>query len=435
MKRHLLPALHSLPALLATTAAIFFMGCGGLDTTYGTTDRRKESVQGFVVLRKQLNQHFEVRSSHLMSDRIKVPDYTALVYAARNNKGPSEEALQWLVDWLYAEPNRSAAILLRDGGIASELCYNWAEQAQAESNATQNQADKARLRSIAGNLRLRAQREAEEEKRFELQPEIGEFSYDAVDLTFERINKSIIDPALSGTWSAGIEAPPPFLTASYHVPTDDPATEPLLSYEDTVSERQQALGVTISVGHSQLILFTTSAPFLDGALPDADNRYLTKQLVDALVPEHHYSDAPQKLAWVRNLRVGTGEEANTNILQMVFTQPPVSYIIWHLTALLLLFLLWKNRWLGRREQPIEKDHQHFLRHVESLAKHLKEDHASRDCAQAIATYRGHGTAPAGQDETSQRRWVDNQLTPDDESAADNPPAPTQSPSTPKEPSS
>lgn len=395
-------------------ALCLLAGCSSLDTTYGTTDERKESLQGFVVLRQQLDQHFDVRPNYLMADRLQDASYTTLIHANRNSNGPDTEVMEWLIDWLQAEPDRTAVLLMRHAGIASHLCREWADQALAESRGNMPEATKAQLRSVAGNLRLRAGREEEEERDYHFTPEQRHFYYNGVEIDFTTVPGGY-EPHVHGTWTIGAETAPAFLSANYAITPSDKTTT-LLGIQNAKNQKTYTIGASTRVGSSNLIIFTTSTPFLDGALPDPTNRLITEHLMQALEPPDSTAEKP-KLAWVRNLRVGTGAEAQTNILAMVFTQPPVSYIIWHLTALLILFLLWKNRWLGRREQPIETDHQHFLRHVESLAKHLKDDQAGRDCAQAIATLRGAGQAPAGQDDLTYRRWLDSSTVPHAEKTA------------------
>jgi hypothetical protein len=377
---------------------LFLSGCQSLNTEYGTIKRASESLQGMVIFKESLEQFFTTRPTYVLSDRLSEDRFQALIHIDRDGTFPSQESITWIQDWLRAEPNRTAVLVLRDGSIASQLCLDWAEQAQEESDATEDQTKKARLREMAGNLRLRSQQESEQAHLNRLDQQ-GFLVPDQLKITSHWHGNSL--EAIAGPLAEGCQGVPRFLQPRLNI-TLQGEGQPLLS---TINHQEELkhIAVEVPVRHSRLVVLSTGTPLLDGSMPDQANARILQNFVNYIGDTTGHDQPKPSLAWVRRLRVGSEAESNMNLLAIVFTKAPISYVIWHLTALLIIFLLWKNRWLGRREDPPRTARQHFMKHIDVLAEHLAADQSSRVAAQAIAEYHGiRKKAPAGQDEATNR---------------------------------
>ena len=355
-----MPAVSMVKAALLAVALVVLAGCGDkLVTTYATTE--PGSVNGCAVLRRVLEQRTDLRNTWRLSPRLE--ECELLVHVARERALPNEETCDWLRTWLTTESDRQAVLVLRDGNLAPWLCRRWAAEARAEAVTAPAAAEQ--LGKLASDLERRAT--SEEERETEKTNTCDLFS-------LER------GPALEPTAITGLELTqvPQVMRVASRV--THAKAEPLISVTLPGQTQPQPWAVTIPVGNGRLVVVVDALPLLDGAQPDPAARRLLTTLVDALLEEH--GDTP-KAAWVAHLTV-PGEVEQPNPMLALLTRPPVSWITWHLIALLVVLALAGAVWLGRREAPRDARHDRFSRHVQALAGRLRDAGQAGWCARIIA---------------------------------------------------
>jgi hypothetical protein len=299
------------------------------------------------------------------------------VHVAPGRVLPDEAACSWLKDWLDERDGRQAVLVLRDGNLAPWLCRRWAAEARREALAAPAAGE--RLEQLAGAL----------ERRAELEEDPGAGKKPACDLfTLER-GAALAPTAISGL---GLAQVPQVMRVAGRVV--HAKAEPLISVALPGQLAPQPWAVAIPVGKGRLVVLADALPLLDGAQPDPAARRLLAALVDALLEEH--GERPVA-AWVAHLSV-PGEGGPPNPMLALLTRAPVSWIAWHLIALLVVLALAGAVWLGRREAPRDARHDRFARHVEALAGRLRDSGQAAWCARAIARValreRAPGTPPA-----------------------------------------
>jgi hypothetical protein len=181
---------------------------------------------------------------------------------------------------------------------------------------------------------------------------------------------------------------------------------PLLTGRDG-SGADTAWAVEIPFGDSRLVVAVNASPVLDGALPDPAARAVLAAWLDELMAWHGDGARPAA-AWVGSLRVREGEPEPANPLALVFTRWPVALAAWHLVALVLLWLVARAWWLGRRDTRRLGSHASFTAHVEALASRLAADRHHNAAARAIARAAGLPAPPNLRDAEHARAWLSEQ---------------------------
>ncbi len=346
-----------LPIAIAVIA-----GCGDLDTAYGQRDGT--SVNGARVLHGALAGWSDLRDAWLLSPRLAERDL--LVHLATGTELPTDAACTWLGDWLAAgSAPRQAVVILRDGNVAPWLCRRWAGEATVEHRD-----------DLAARLRRRA--ELEEHDR---QPASGP------PLTTDLFTLVRGGPQpVQHLTGLGLSAPPPTLTLGASL---DPGKDG----ESLLIADGRPLAVAWPVGeHGRLVVVATATGLLDGALADIRGRAFAGALLSEL--QRWHGAARPAAAWVGSLRVREKEPEDLDLLSFL-RRGPFGGTLWHLLALLVLVVLGRAAWLGRREAPRTATRVRFATHVDALARHLARDpaRAAGPAATAIAAAWGRAAPP------------------------------------------
>lgn len=350
----------ALKEILLVGVMLLLAGCGDkLVTTYGTTE--PGSINGCAVLHRVLEQRTDLRNTWRLSPRLEECDL--LVHVARSNALPDEETCAWLRTWLTEASDRQAVLVLRDGNLAPWLCRRWAAEARAEAIAVPAAAEQ--LGKLASDL----------ERRAEAEEETGSGRRSTCDLFALERGAALEPTAISGL---GLTRVPQVMRVASRV-THLKAV-PLISVELPGQPKSRPWAVSIPIGNGRLVVVADALPLLDGAQPDPAARRLLTALVDALLDEHGGKPAT---AWVAHLSV-PGADEHPNPMLALLTRPPVSWITWHMIALLVVLALAGAAWLGRREAPRDARHDRFSRHVQALAGRLRDAGQASWCARIIA---------------------------------------------------
>jgi hypothetical protein len=392
------------------------VGCGkDFSTTYGTTDPAQKSVNGVVLLRHACAQVWQLRASWMLSPRLEDDGLGCLIHVMSDPGLPDASAVAWLYDWLDAVPGRQAVIVLRDGNIAPWLCTRWAGQARSEAKRVGPPEDQT-LITLAERLERRAISEAEPTA---VAAELGFLAAPAHDDPDEDLSAEIDDPTamldliprastpVARISGLGLTAVPPTLTIG--AAPSRTGLAPLV----TVDPRGGGMAVPLisaeDIGESRLILVANATGLVDGAQADPAARALLAALVGEINEYAHDHQAPTGAAWVGRLAVRHGEEEQVDMLSLLFATPPISYVAWHLIAALAVFLLWRGRFLGRREAPPPVDRQRFISHVAALAEQLAHGRHARAAAAEIAAWRGLPPPSQSNSPTDHMHRLDAQL--------------------------
>lgn len=364
--------------LLLILSLVVLAGCGpDLDTAYGVSDAGRASVNGVLVLRQALGDGQAVRRSGMLSDRLQEENLGCLVHVATTDEPPSPEAQAWLLDWLEEESGRQVVLILRDGALGGPLCRTWADQARQEAERLGSPQDLP-LMALAERFDERAVAEDRREP-FRIAGKIADYGR----LGF-RLRADSAQPLTRPLTGWGLTTAPRHLVVSQTL--EAPNLTPVVQVPLPGGARPVVLAGDL--GKGRLVVVTTATGLLDGALPDPAARAFLAALVADLARYRQESSGPEETALVGRLAVRRGDEQDLDMLHLLFATPPISYVAWHLLAVLVVFLVWRNRWLGRREAPPTEDRQRFLVHVQALARHLRREDARRAVHTELTRWRG-----------------------------------------------
>ncbi len=351
--------------LAALAATVWLVACGDLDTTYGA--RTGHSINGVRVLHDALEARTTMRDAWLLSPGL--DDADLLVYIATEHELPDTQASLWLQDWLAdGETARQAVIIVRDGNVTGTLCRRWSAEMR-----------KAGQTEMAERLDARA--EADRGDQVTLPEIVSE-----TDLFVMATRESAPVQKLDGLGLS--EAPTTLMLGASLDPEDD--GDVLISADD------QALAVAWPIGeHGQLLVVANATGFVDGALPDPRARKLLQALLDEILRYH--GEHKPKAVWLGSMRVRESEPPELNMLSFL-AMAPFAWPLWHLLALLLVVVLARAAWLGRREGRRDVEVVRFSRHVDALAGHMarasaKDPEVARDAAAAWAAAVGRPPPP------------------------------------------
>jgi hypothetical protein len=406
-------------ASIVILLALVLCGCGpDLVTDYAATDARQASVNGVTALHAGFEADWELRRSWMLSDRLDDQQTTCLIHVAQSSGPPSVAAQRWLRTWLEAESGRQAVIILRDGNVAPFLCRRWAGEARSEALRVGPPLD-VPLVELATRLDRRA--EDEEDPMASPGPASAAIPVRArsrrTDDDPEADPESEIDGEDLGLSVVGARRQPVIALAGLGL-TTAPATLEIgsvpqahgmhtLVQATTAFGQPQPLIAELDVGSSRLVVVANATGLVDGALPDPAARALLAALRQDLVEYRSQHSVARGAAIVGRLTVRRGEDDGLDMLSLLFSKPPISWVAWHLLGVLTIFLLWKGRHLGRRQPIDDRQHDRFERHVDALAGHLRDQHAARAAASALATWHAlPGQPPADADAAAQAAWLD-----------------------------
>ena len=346
---------------------LFLLGCSDLDTTYGA--RTGESVNGVRVLRAELEARTELRDAYLLSPHS--ADADLLFYFATDHNLPDVNASDWLQKWLMSgDSPRQVVIILRDGNVTAPLCRRWAEEMRKSAKA--EMAD-----------RLEARAAAEENDHVSVPAEVSD-----TDLFLVATRETAPVQTLEGL---GLTEAPTLLTLGAWIDPEDDG-EVLIAADDqpfAVGFPWFATPVADDADdevHGRLVVVANATALVDGAMPDPRARKMLAALLDEILFFH--GEKPPRAVWLGSLRVREADPPELNMLSFLW-MPPFAWPLWHLLALLLVVVLARAAWLGRKEALRDREIARFSRHVDALATHMARaavaDHAvAQDAAVALA---------------------------------------------------
>lgn len=346
--------------------AALLSACGGLDTSYGT--HSGASINGMRVLHDALAARTTLRDAWLLSPSL--DDADLLFYAATGPELPDAQASDWLLDWLEAgETPRQVVILVRDGNVTAALCQRWAAEARL---AGQSEA--------AARFAKRAAVEGGDHVDVPAVPS-------ETDLFVMATRETAPVRTLAGLGLS--EAPTTLTLGAFIDPEEDGAV--LVTADDLPFVVAWPIGE-----NGQLLAIANATGLVDGALPDPRAR----RLLDALLQEigqFHGASQP-KAVWLGSLRVREAEPEDLNMLSFLH-RSPFAWPLWHLLVLLVVAVLARAAWLGRREATRDRTTARFSRHVDALAGHMakaaaKDPSVVRDAAAAWTATVGRPMPPA-----------------------------------------
>jgi hypothetical protein len=356
--------MRTLAAILVLAGVLILGGCAtDLDTTYGSAEPGTTSLNGTHLLRRALSGSAP-RTAWVLSDRLQEAELGCLVHVQQDHQPLTPEVQSWFVDWLEDKPGRQVVLILRDGSLGGPLCRTWAAQARRE--ATRAPAGAAALEVLAKRLEDRAAREDDEDARRRLTER-----QDVAKLGFHLVPGPLREVQGLGGLGQGVAAH--LLRVGVHCEAPQGEVLVTAALGDGV---EQPLVTAIPCGEGRLVVVAGATGLLDGAQPDPLARRLLVGLATEIRRYRQEHTAPAGTAFVTRLRVHRGEDDDIDVLRLLFATPPVCYVTWHLVAALAIFLLWRNRWLGRRESAPQDRQQRFMTHVRALAGHLRRRRAT-----------------------------------------------------------
>ena len=356
--------------LLLAASILLLAACGDLETGYG--QRQGDSVNGLRALHDELAERCDQRDAWLLSPRL--DERELVVHVANSTELPSDEACTWIRAWLEdAEGPSQMVIVLRDGNVAPFLCRKWSAEARKEG-----------LDELATRLEARAEREDADT--------VGLIGARRCELFATDRREPAPVRALHGLGLS--QAPATLRLAAY--PVVPPPTAKAVEVDEEADEDEEAddpgtvlvaadglpLVAAWNFGeHGRLVVVANATGLLDGALADPAARRFTAALVDEILRFH--GGAKPTSAWVGSLRVRE-EDPKALSLFSLLAKEPFSWALWHLFALLVVVVLAKSAWLGRREARRDRRAARFARHIDALAEHLAAE-ARHDPAVQRAT--------------------------------------------------
>ena len=393
--------------------ALLMAGCADqLTTDYGVTSQQRESINGLVLFESALAERVNLQRRGRLSPNILADDeIDAIFYIDRYGDDPEPEAIKELVSWLYAESGRSLYLFLRDGTSSAALCRHWMREIEQEKAGRDPTEDAAMLKALSAQHDTYAQRLAEEQitdniYRSNIEEWSGTFpatSFLHDEQGVPRLNKLSLsmpserldDPAYPlptrAVWTDWATVSLPILNPSFALEGGEPMVQVLDEQQDAWHNIAVSYAADSMWGDpGRLVMWTTAQPLLDGVMPSIAHRQLMEGMVDELVRFHtpNAYDDNINVLWLREVGYSdSNSEEQFNMLSLVFTQMPLALFSWHLLALLVIYLLWKNRWLGRRGDLLDPSHQQFRQHMLSLSQHMSRRDDVQTAASAIADYR------------------------------------------------
>jgi hypothetical protein len=343
--------------LFALLLPFCLLGCSDLDTTYGA--RTGDSINGVRVLRAELEARTDLRDAYLLSPHS--ADADLLFYFATDNNLPDFNASDWLQKWLLEgeESPRQVVIILRDGNVTAPLCRRWAAEMRKSAQV-----------EMANRLDARAR--AEQNDHVNVPDQVSDTDLFVV-ATRETAPVRTVD-------GLGLTEAPTLLTlGAWLEPEDD--GDVLIAADD------EPFAVAWPMGeNAQLLVVANATALVDGAMPDPRARRLLAALLDEIARFH--GDKKPRAVWLGSLRVREADPPDLNMLSFLW-MPPFAWPLWHLLALLLVVVLGRAAWLGRKEALRDRETARFSRHVDALATHMAraavDDHAvAQDAAVALA---------------------------------------------------
>lgn len=339
---------------------LFLTACAEpLDTSYGVT--RGDSINGLRVFKAAVDARFHPLTTGGLSARI--DEAQTLIHVSAVGELPSERVLEHLDTWLNAADDRQVLMVLADGDVTAYLGRRWAAEARTEAARATTPADSSRLNTLAGRLDdLVAQH---------VPPRCLRPGKYEDNVLFKATGRN---PAASTTVSdasgAALAVPP---TLELGLELSHPEGTALLSADGL------PLLYEIPVGGSRLLLVPTATFLLDGALAHPAARSLAGRVLDEV--DRHGAGTT---VWVMRLWVDDGDPQPPGMLAMLFTHPPISWVIWHLLAVAALLIWWRWAWLGRREARPAASTLRFRLHLVALGQHLKRTNAAAQVAKALS---------------------------------------------------
>ena len=342
--------------LLLCAAVLALAGCGDLETGYGL--RQGESVNGLRALHDELASRCDQRDAWLLSPRL--DERELVVHVANGTELPAADACTWIRTWLEdAEGPRQVVIVLRDGNVAPFLCRKWSGEARNEG-----------LDELAARLDARAEREDADTVGATTTPrQCGLFATDRREPAPVR--------TLHGL---GLSQAPATLRLTAYPVVPPPAASPVEADQDSDEDEAEDTGTVLIAAdglplmaawkfgeHGRLVVVANATGLVDGALADPTARRFTQAVIDEILRFH--GGAKPRSAWVGSLRVREEDPKDLSLFSLL-AKEPFSWALWHLFALLVVVVLAKSAWLGRREARRDRRAARFARHIDALAEHL-----------------------------------------------------------------
>ncbi|NRA40149.1 MAG: hypothetical protein HRU15_18535 [Planctomycetes bacterium] len=389
---------------------LLFSSCGEADLhiDYGSTETN--SINGIRVLKSYWADRFKFshhrnRSSkldqhnlifHFQTDNLS--QFTAEQTAdgllqdldsqsQKNDDGTEEElnytfdsssSAQWIRQWLTNKSQRQFVFILRDGTVTQWLCQRWAKEFTAAAQQSTDVEEREKLLLRAHSIKRLA-------ARYFIPPRVAEndtIDYELFTLTgHRRSNGSSLDGLLS------IDAPP-FMNSAAHI--DVLNKDPQQDVDTLFLLDGKQFALSIPIAESRLIILSNATPLLDASLVDKNARQMLYALSD-YIDDWIVHDDQFRSAWLQSTRAQKeyNDSPSTNIISMLFSKKPFNYLIIHGIVLIFAYLLWKARWLGKRNSNKTSIHENFDRHIDSLAWHLSNEKSYTSACSSIAEYHGH----------------------------------------------
>lgn len=371
--------------LIAMACLACLAGCSNdtIQHSYGQRRGRTggPSVNGTAVLSQMFKQAgHPVHTRRSLSP--KAESYDTIVWAPDDFAAPSDEAVQFLEDWLSNKPGRTLIYIGRD--YDAEITY-WES---VLPNVPPEQAAEVTRRLAQARARHAQARAATPDDK------CSWFAIET-DLPRRRIGR-LGDPAdtLRGSWCEGKGIDVSQLDIVIETRLVPQKERPANSLGDRYqSEVQLAAGRDILVRrvtnpswpNGQVIIVTNGSFLLNLPLVEKGHRQLAAKLIEQCQPggrtmflESGPAGVPI-FAWDSEKKYPTGLEA--------FTQWPIGFILMHFVALGLVVLMSKVAIFGRPLELEPAATSDFGRHVASLGEALAKTRDEAYARRLLAEFR------------------------------------------------
>ncbi len=354
-------------------AALLLTACAApLDTTYGAT--KGSSINGLRVFKAEVDARFKPITSGGLSARI--DEATTLIHVSAVGELPSERVIDHLDTWLNEVDGRQVLMVLADGDATAYLGRRWAGEARTEAARATTPADGARLTTLAGRLD-----ELVDQHRPPRCLRPGQYESTLLFDASGRIPS--VPTTVTDAHGTTLAVPP---TLELGIELTDPNGTALIEADDL------PLLYEVQVGGSRLLLVPTATFLLDGTLAHPAARALAGRVLDEVA-----KPGAGDTVWVMRLWVDDGDPQPPSMLAMLFTHPPISWVVWHLLAVAALLTWWRWAWLGRRETRPAGNALRFRRHLVALGQHLKHTNASAQVTKALSDASSDPATPRPRD--------------------------------------
>jgi hypothetical protein len=350
-------------------------GCGDVDLPddYG---RRSgplygDSVNGTAVLADLCRQRgHDVSSWRYLSPMLERAD--TIVWFPDDFAGPSEDVQQWLDEWLSQRAGRTLVYVGRDFDAAPVYWQSVLARTPAEKQP---------------NFQRRGQRAEQYFLDRRSVPSTADHDWFSVDGSTARrkIGK------LSGPWSAGVDASRVDieLFSRLTFPTD---AEVLLGGDqDVLAARLPWVAWSDDeddyVAESQLVVVANGSFLLNAALVNREHRKLAAALVRQV---ESCGGTGQRIVFLESGNGGPpirSGDPQGELPSGLFSEPPMSHVLLHVAASLMVFLLACWPIFGRPRTLEQKGAGDFGRHIDSLAELLEKTRSASYCQARLTDWR------------------------------------------------